>query len=103
MPYLIHVYLQLGVVGVLLFMVFLISLFIRHPEGYSRRDLNLQLFLILLIGINFFYIESLRDPVFCIAVYGMIACSWFPDQQVAEEAEEQDAPGELAPAEALHA
>ena len=79
-PYLIHIYLQLGVVGVLLFITFLLSLFIRHPEGYSKRDLNLQLFLALLIGAIFFYAESLRDPLFCMVVYGLIACSWQPSE-----------------------
>lgn len=102
-PYLIHVYLQLGVVGVLLFMVFLISLFIRHPEGCSRRDLNLQLFLLLLIGINFFYIETLRDPVFCFVVYGFIACSWFPDHSVVQSADNQDETSAMVPAEVVHA
>ena len=78
-PYLIHLYLQLGIVGVLLFIVFLISLFFRHPDGCSKRDLNLQLFLALLIGMIFFYAESLRDPLFCIVIYGLLAGSWFPD------------------------
>ncbi len=83
-PYLIHIYLQLGVLGVLLFIVFLVSLFLRHPEGCPKRDLNLQLFLALLIGIIFFYIESLRDPLFCIVVYGLLAISWFPDNKAQE-------------------
>ena len=78
-PYLIHVYLQLGIVGILWYIAFLVSIFIRHPEGFSKRDLNLQLFLVILIGINFFYIESLRDPVFCIVLYGLVAGSWLLD------------------------
>lgn len=86
-PYLIHLYLQLGVLGVLVFIVFLVSLFIRHPECCSIRDLNLQLFLALLIGMMFFYAESLRDPLFCIVVYGLLAGSWFPDETAQEAAE----------------
>ena len=78
-PYFIHIYLQLGVVGLLWFIVFLSSLFIRHPDGFSKRDLNMQLFMVILIGINFFYIESMRDPVFCIVMYGIIAGFWLPD------------------------
>lgn len=80
-PYIIHIYLQLGAVGVLWFIVFLVSLFIRHPEGFPRRDMNMQLFLAILIGINFFYIETMRDPVFCIVLYGMIAMSWLPREK----------------------
>lgn len=80
-PYFIHIYLQLGVVGLLVFIVFLISLFMRHPERCPRRDLNMQLFLAILIGINFFYIETMRDPIFCIVLYGMIAMSWLPDEK----------------------
>ncbi len=86
-PYLIHLYLQLGVLGVLVFIVFLVSLFIRHPECCSIRDLNLQLFLALLIGMMFFYAESLRDPLFCIVVYGLLAGAWFPDETAQEAAE----------------
>ena len=77
------IYLQLGVVGLLWFIVFLSSLFIRHPDGFSKRDLNMQLFLILLIGINLFYIESLRDLTFCIVVYALVAGSWLPDGKAA--------------------
>ena len=39
----------------------------------------MQLFMVILIGINFFYIESMRDPVFCIVMYGIIAGFWLPD------------------------
>lgn len=84
-PYLIHIYLQLGVVGLLWFIVFFISLFIRHPKAYPKRDLNLQIFLIIFIGINLFYLESLRDPFFCTIVYGFIALSWLPDKKETQE------------------
>ena len=87
-PYFIHIYLQLGVVGLLWFIVFLSSLFIRHPDGFSKRDLNMQLFLILLIGINLFYIESLRDLTFCIVVYALVAGSWLPDGKAAPASQE---------------
>ena len=83
-PYLIHIYLQLGIAGVLWLFVFLISLFRRHPDGYSKRDLNMQLFLAILIGINFFYIESMRDPVFGIVLFGLLAGAWLPDEKAAD-------------------
>lgn len=86
-PYLIHIYLQLGVVGVLGYIVFLISLFHRHPDEYPKRDLNLQIFLIILIGINLFYAESLRDLIFCTIVYGFIALSWLPEDRTRERQE----------------
>lgn len=79
-PYLIHVYLQLGVVGILWFIVFLTSLLFRHPKDYSKRDLNIQIFYILLVGINLFYIESMRLPIFCFVLYGLIAIAWLPDE-----------------------
>lgn len=87
-PYFIHIYLQLGVIGVLLFIVYFVTLFFRHPNDCSRRDMNLQLFLAVLIGIIFFYAESLRDPIFSIIVYGFIACSWLPDDTSTSETEE---------------
>jgi hypothetical protein len=80
-PYFIHVYLQLGVAGILWYIAYLISIFVRHPKGYSKRDLNMQLFLLLLIGINFFYIESMRDLFFCLVLYALIAMSWLPDKR----------------------
>lgn len=79
-PYFIHIYLQLGIVGVLWFIVFLVSLFVRHPDGCTKRDLNLQLFLAAFIGIILFYAESLREPIICILVYGLAACAWLPDE-----------------------
>ena len=85
MPYLIHIYLQLGVVGLLLFLGYLVSLFFRHPDGCSIRDMNLQIFMVLLIGMNLFYAESLRDPFFAIILYGFVACSWLPDESSEEE------------------
>ena len=88
-PYLIHIYLQLGIVGVLWYFAFVISIFIRHPKGYSNRDWNLQLFIALLISINLFYIEAPRDPVFCIVLYGLMAIAWLPDKTVEEKNEDQ--------------
>ena len=85
MPYLIHIYLQLGVVGLLLFLGYLVSLFFRHPDGCSIRDMNLQIFMALLIGMNLFYAESLRDPFFAIIIYGFVACSWLPDESSEEK------------------
>jgi len=58
---------------------------VRHPKGLSKRDQNMQLFLVILIGINFFYIESLRDPVFCIVLYGLVAGAWLPSEVAKEE------------------
>ena len=84
-PYLIHIYLQLGVIGVLWFVVYLVSLFVRHPEGCSRRNLNIQLFVAILISINFFYIEAMRDPFFCIVLYGILAMAWLPDDEKSAE------------------
>jgi len=90
-PYLIHIYIQIGVVGLLWYFAFLVSLFVRHPKGYSKRDMNLQLFLLLLIGMNFFYSDSMRDPIFCMILYGFAAAAWFPDEKKAEEVTEEDA------------
>lgn len=95
-PYLIHIYLQLGIVGVLWYFAFVISIFIRHPKGYSNRDWNLQLFIALLIAINLFYIEAPRDPVFCFVLYGLIAVAWLPDK-AAEETTEDELESTLIP------
>ena len=75
----------LGIIGIIVFLAYITSLFIRHPKGFSRRDLNMQIYLILFIGINLFYVESLRDPFFCIIVYGFVALSWLPDKTETQE------------------
>ncbi|MBR4829473.1 MAG: hypothetical protein IKZ92_06705 [Muribaculaceae bacterium] len=85
-PYLIHIYLQIGIVGLLWYFTYLVSLFVRRPKGCSKRDLNLQLFLLLLIGMNFFYSDSMRDPIFCIVLYGLAAFAWLPDASADEKA-----------------
>jgi len=34
-----------------------------------------------LLMMNFFYIEALRDPIFCLVTYGLVALSWLPPTQ----------------------
>jgi len=80
-PYAIHVYIQLGVVGMVWIIVFLITIFVRKPSPRHQRDWNLQLYLALLLMMNFFYIEALRDPIFCLVTYGLVALSWLPPTQ----------------------
>ena len=89
-PYLIHIYLQLGLVGVIWFFTFWILMFVRKPDLYQERDWNLHLFIALLIALNLVYIEAMRNPVFCIPLYGLIVAGWHGGCKKKDEDEEID-------------
>jgi len=92
-PYLIHIYLQLGIAGVVWLLCFLPLVFIRKPKLYRVRDLNLQLYIIITIFMVFFYIDVLRQPMFCMIVFALALACWREgsDEEAGEETADVDA------------
>ena len=83
MPYALHVYIQLGVLG-LLWMVFNFwVMFTEHPVGYGRRNKNLQLFFVLVVLIVLVYNEAFRGPEFSFFFASILATSWLKTEPAA--------------------
>lgn len=83
MPYALHVYIQLGVLG-LLWMVFNFwVMFTEHPAGYGRRNKNLQLFFVLVVLIVLVYNEAFRGPEFSFFFASILATSWLKTEPAA--------------------
>lgn len=60
-PYVIHILMQLGLVGLIWIIVFWVVK-IGLPRKDTKRNLNLQLYIIFLVLIIFFYNDTFRNP-----------------------------------------
>lgn len=83
MPYALHVYIQLGVLG-LLWMVFNFwVMFTEHPVGLGRRNKLIQFYLVLNVLIVLVYNEAFRGPEFSFFFASILATSWLKPEPVA--------------------
>lgn len=77
-PYVFHVIIQLGNVGVVLVAVWLLLLLVQAPAWSKGRDYNTQLMVLLIICIIMGYNDSLRDLWMCLFLFMLLASSWIP-------------------------
>ncbi len=77
-PYVFHVHIQMGVVGVVLVIAWLVLLLLVPPAWSDGRDYNVQLFVVLLVCIIMFYNDSLRNLWMCLFLFALLASSWKP-------------------------
>ena len=77
-PYMFHVVIQLGWVGLVLVVLWLIVLFLLKPAWSVRRDFNTQVFVMLVLLIIMGYNDSLRDLWMCMFTFMLMASSWKP-------------------------
>lgn len=77
-PYFIHVYIQLGVMGIVWLVLFFLAAFKSHPPLFPVRNWNMHLYLLFVFFIMLVYIEILREPVFCLVYFGLLVLSWKP-------------------------
>ena len=76
-PYVFHVYIQMGVLGLLLFVCYAIFLAHKRPSG-THRDVNLQLMLLAVALLVCFYNDMLRNLAFCMLFFTLLALSAIP-------------------------
>ncbi len=81
-PYVFHVYIQLGTLGVVLVIVWLVLLLLVPPAWSDGRDYNVQLMVVLLLCIIMFYNDSLRNLWLCLFLFSLLASSWRPKEEV---------------------
>lgn len=89
-PYVFHIHIQLGMVGVVLVSLWIVLLFIVAPSWSRGRDYSMQMLALLVILIIMVYNDSLRDLWMCMFLFALLASSWIPKDDEEEEEEEED-------------
>ena len=75
-PYVFHLLVQLGVLGVLLEIFFFVVYLWFPPAPGMRRNYNLQLYLFALVLLLQLYNDSLRNAFFTLIVFFVMLMSW---------------------------
>lgn len=75
-PWLFSVYMQLGILGTVWFVLFFISLFYKRPTKYRERNLNSQIFLFLVVIIMLFYSDYWGYAHFSYLAFLFLFLSW---------------------------
>lgn len=74
-PYVFHVYIQMGVLGLLMFVCYAVFLAWKRPLG-TQRDVNLQLMLLAVALLVCLYNDMFRNLAFCILFFTLLSSSW---------------------------
>ena len=77
-PYIMHMILQLGILGTLWFIVFFFSLFFRKPKLFPLPDRNVHLYFLAIFFIMLFYADLWKESMFCIGIFTFMFLSWKP-------------------------
>ena len=80
-PYVFHIYIQLGVVGLMLLQLYFIFIAVRRPHWATQRDVNLQLMLLAVILLVYLYNDMFRNLAFCILFFTLFAMSFKGDRE----------------------
>ena len=85
-PYVFHLYIQLGVLGVVWFLAFVVNLFMAPITDGRRwtRNWNICLFALIVITILLIYIDILRKVEFCMIFFAIVCFSWQPEAEQVE-------------------
>lgn len=75
-PYVFHVIIQMGYIGMIIVVVWLLSLFIIPPAWSRGRDYNAQMLVMAIILIIMAYNDTLRNIWMCIFLFMLLASSW---------------------------
>lgn len=75
-PYLFHVFIQMGLVGLLLLQLLVVIYAVDKPQWASGRDVNLQLMLLAVVFIVYLYNDMFRNLAFCMVFFALMSASW---------------------------
>lgn len=75
-PYIFHVHIQLGMLGIVLMALWIVLMVLLKPSWSTGRDYNAQLLFVLIILIIMLYNDSLRDLWMCSFLAFLLAGSW---------------------------
>lgn len=75
-PYAFHIYIQLGLMGLALLIVFWLWVFFVPPRRQVQRRLNVQILLAFTVMIMACYIDVFRNLSFCMIFFSLMAASW---------------------------
>lgn len=76
--------LQLGILGIIWYCAFFVCLFFIKPSLYPKRNLNMQVFLLLAVIILLFYADLWSNPNFGFIIFTFIFLSWEKDDLAQE-------------------
>lgn len=79
-PYIFHLIVQLGILGILWVLLFGIVRLVL-PRYNEYRDMNLQLFIIFILLVLIFYNDSLRNPFFGFILMYVFEMSWIDQSE----------------------
>ena len=75
-PYLFHILVQLGWLGVALMTAFFALILFRQPMKGAKRDYNLQFYVLALLLLIMVYQDFLRNVLVCFLIFYVAAQSW---------------------------
>lgn len=75
-PMIFFVVIQLGIIGIIWYIVLMLSWFLRRPALYTGRDYNIQLFVLAYLIAMLVYGSFLRFIPFCFIIISIFAMSW---------------------------
>ncbi len=92
-PYLLHIFLQLGIIGTLWLIAFYIGLYCIRPKLYPRRDPGTMLYSLLSVIMLLLYADLPRMLVFGMMFYTITFTMWEKPKQQPDADAEQNADG----------
>lgn len=83
-PYLFHIFIQLGLMGIVMLQVYWVLLALQRPAWSGARDISLQLMLLAVVLLIYIYNDMLRNLAFCMVFFTLFAASWLPKKPAAQ-------------------
>lgn len=83
-PYVFHVHIQMGLVGIVLIALWLVILLFVAPSWSKGRDYNTQLLVVMMVCVIMLYNDSLRNLWLCMFLFALLASSWKPREELAQ-------------------
>ncbi len=79
--------LQLGIIGIIWYCAFFVSLFFIKPSLYPKRNLNMQLFFLLMVVILLFYADLWQNVNFSYLMLLFLFLSWEKQETILQPLE----------------
>lgn len=87
-PYVFHVHIQLGILGVLFVVMWFVFMFLVKPSWAAGRNINMHCYALLCVLLIMGYNDTLRNMCMCIFIFAMLAAGWQPAED--DDVDESD-------------
>ncbi len=75
-PYAFHVFVQIGIIGIIMMFLYFVFIFIVSPEKGMKRNFNVQIYIILTLLLLLFYNDSIRNAYMMLPIVYVVMASW---------------------------